>query len=638
MKKSLSYTLKNYIMNLMTKYTIAILIISLSFSNEIQSITTKSENSIQSEETYRQAKKLERQGFINESEELLTKIFNDFPSNNKYFNAIKKISIKKEDCLGLMNYTKQHSKAKNNDINSQIQKVESSIICNAEWENLFEKLLLENIDNARIMKKLVSMLLKNNEHELAISTINKIRELGANSFFALELGYYYLSLKDYENSLIEYLNHLEKFPKQLEMINQRIVSFSDDISINSNLILILEKAPFKESKIILSDLYFKINQPEESIKILKEAELYGELFSLAINLDIIKDSETTQSLLLYIINNCSEKTIIEKSIYELARVLENRSAISRLEFPISNFMNGNSYFNSPFLKTDAKDSIYLYKAKEMYDSLNIRGSNLKSQFRTAEIDFKIFQYLDESLNNYTIISNTTNDKDLKLKVINRIVDVLIAKGDLDNALNFINDEISKHNWNQNEIINLKIKLNQILFYQSKLDLVFENLSLIIKEFSSQEHIYNDILSTLAVVLILKDEDVSTYSNYIKAQLKINQNKRVESIGILNSILQDCADAQDLCENNLTLDLIRYQISNLLVQQNKPDDAIIFLEAINGDGIYTELSIIFLAEIYDYIKNDEDMAIQHYLLILQEYPQSIYYEIIRKRLRTILEKT
>ena len=112
----------------------------------------------------------------------------------------------------------------------------------------------------------------------------------------------------------------------------------------------------------------------------------------------------------------------------------------------------------------------------------------------------------------------------------------------------------------------------------------------------------------------------------------------ESIGILNSILQDCTDTQDLCENNLTLDLIRYQISNLLVQQNKPDDAIIFLEAINGDGIYTELSIIFLAEIYDYIKNDEDMAIQHYLLILQEYPQSIYYEIIRKRLRTILEKT
>ena len=140
-----------------------------------------------------------------------------------------------------------------------------------------------------------------------------------------------------------------------------------------------------------------------------------------------------------------------------------------------------------------------------------------------------------------------------------------------------------------------------------------------------------------MVLILKDEDVSTYSNYIKAQLKINQNKRVESIGILNSILQDCTDTQDLCENNLTLDLIRYQISNLLVQQNKPDDAIIFLEAINGDGIYTELSIIFLAEIYDYIKNDEDMAIQHYLFILQEYPQSIYYEIIRKRLRTQLEK-
>ena len=376
---------------------------------------------------------------------------------------------------------------------------------------------------------------------------------------------------------------------------------------------------------------------QESVDILKRNNLYNELFSMAINVDLIEGHNVAHDLFLYIINNSKNQKVIQKTMYALANSLEKRSAINELELPISGFMTGNSYFNSPFIKTDAKDSIYLYKAKAIYDSLNIKGNNLQSQFQLAEIDFKIFQYLDESLNSYKSINYTTNDKDLKLKSINRAVDVLIAKGKLEEALEFINIEISKSMWNENEKINLQIKLNQILFYQSKLDLVFENLSLLLKECSSQEDIYNDMLSILSLILILKDEDEYISNNYLKAQLKINQNKRVESIGILNSILEDCNNQKIDCQNNLILDLIKYQISSLLVYQNKPDDAIIILESINGDGIYNELSKIFLAEIYDYIKNDENIAAQYYLFILQEYPKSIHYENIRKRLRTILEK-
>ena len=202
-------------------------------------------------------------------------------------------------------------------------------------------------------------------------------------------------------------------------------------------------------------------------------------------------------------------------------------------------MNQNRYFNSPFVKTNEQDSISLYKAKRMYDSLNIKGNNLQSIFRTAEIDFKIFQYLDESLNSYMYIKNNARDRDMKLKVINRIADVLIAKGDLESAVDFLDDEIAKKEWNDSEKIFFQIKLNQIFFYQADLDIVFENLNIILNKFPTNEDIYNDILSTLGVLLILKEENRDTYKKYTNAQHKINQNKRIESIGILNSILDDC---------------------------------------------------------------------------------------------------
>ena len=350
---------------------------------------------------------------------------------------------------------------------------------------------------------------------------------------------------------------------------------------------------------------------------------------------MVNDGKLSQEILLYIIDNSLNEPIVEKSIYELGKVLEKRSSMKKIDLPISNFMNQNRYFNSPFVKTNEQDSISLYKAKRMYDSLNIRGNNLQSIFRTAEIDFKIFQYLDESLNSYMYIKNNSRDRDMKLKVINRIADVLIAKGDLESAVDFLDDEIAKKEWNDSEKIFFQIKLNQIFFYQADLDIVFENLNIILNKFPSNEDIYNDILSTLGVLLILKEENRDTYKKYTNAQHKINQNKRIESIGILNSILDDCQ--KNICKNELTIDLVRYQIANLLMQQNKPNDAIEILEKINGDGIYTELAIIFLAEIFDFVKNDKNTAIEYYLSILQNYPQSIYYESVRKRVRSLLEK-
>tara|TARA_Y100001970_G_scaffold99422_1_gene125027 strand:+ start:1709 stop:3622 length:1914 start_codon:yes stop_codon:yes gene_type:complete len=637
MKKYLKYIFENYKRAQMNKYIFIILIFSnLLFNNQLHTHLSKSEKDANSENLYRKAKSLEKKGLFDDSEDLIIQIFNQFPNNERYFNALKKILIKKEDCLALMNYTEKHLMARGGDINSQINKLESSIICNADWESLFNKLLLKHKDFDSL-RKIISTLLRNNQSDLAIKTVYEIRENNnESSFFAYQLGWYYYNLQDYENSLIEYLNHIEKNPKQLNQVNQIIIKFPDEKSINEKLISILNNSNILESKIILSDIYFKMNMLEKSIKILKENSLYNELFSMALSLDSTKEYDMVQDLFLYIIDTSNNKKLIEESIYKFALSLEKRSILKKSSLPLSRFMNENDYFNSPFVRTDEKDSIYINKAQSMYNSLNVKNNRLNSLFRLSEIDFRIFKYLDASLENYKKINNSTNDKELKLKSINRIVDVLIAKGQLDVALEFINSEILSNIWDENQKITLEIKLNQILFYQSKLDLVFENLNLILNRYSVQESNYNDILSVLSVILILKEENQNIYNKYIKAQLKINQNKRTESIGLLNSILEDCETEKIECKNPLIINLIKYQISNLLIYQGKVDDAIAILNSIEGEDIYNQLSKLFLAEIYDYIKNDKDSAAKYYYFILKNYPQSIYYENIRKRLRTIMD--
>ena len=139
--------------------------------------------------------------------------------------------------------------------------------------------------------------------------------------------------------------------------------------------------------------------------------------------------------------------------------------------------------------------------------------------------------------------------------------------------------------------------------------------------------YNEILETMSVVIMIKEEK-ELYEKYTQAQLKINQNKRTEAIHILDDLI-------GLSDNVLLNNMTNYQIANLLIYQDKPEEAISRLEAIEDGNIYKELSIIFLAEIYDLILKDSEKSKIYYLSILQNYPLSIYYENIRVRLKEIM---
>ena len=124
------------------------------------------------------------------------------------------------------------------------------------------------------------------------------------------------------------------------------------------------------------------------------------------------------------------------------------------------------------------------------------------------------------------------------------------------------------------------------------------------------------------------EEKELFEKYTQAQLKINQNKRTEAIHILDDLI-------GLSDNVLLNNMTNYQIANLLIYQDKPEEAISRLEAIEDGNIYKELSIIFLAEIYDLILKDSEKSKIYYLSILQNYPLSIYYENIRVRLKEIM---
>ena len=58
---------------------------------------------------------------------------------------------------------------------------------------------------------------------------------------------------------------------------------------------------------------------------------------------------------------------------------------------------------------------------------------------------------------------------------------------------------------------------------------------ILKEYNVQATDYNEILETMSVVIMIKEEK-ELFEKYTQAQLKINQNKRTEAIHILDDLI------------------------------------------------------------------------------------------------------
>ena len=602
-----------------------ILLISFLIPNQI----IQNKNNSDNDKLYKRAKSLENAGLLDDAEQIYNQIFLASPNNEKYYNALKKILIKNNDCITMMENVIIFSNARGNTKYSKIVELEIKIICNADWEILFDQLLNNNLSDSEYLRKLISKIINIGDKKNAIQAINEIRIYNEDmSFFANELGYYYMSSKEYDKSVIEFLNHLEKFPKHLRMINERIMSFSDDDDeMNKKIIQLLENSDIEQSKIILADFYFKIDKISQSINILKENELMGQMLSLAVNLDNLNKFEIANGLFIYIIQN-SESKVAAKAVFEFAKSLERRGIVEKSNLPISGFMVNNKFFSSPFVRVNETESILMHRAINLYDSLSVSSSDLKSDFRLSEIQFRALEDLDSAYSSYMKIYESTNNKDLKLKAINRIVDVTLAKGDLNTGMEILNQELDSRLWNADEKIKLRMKQNQILFYKSEIDFLFDDLAIISKEYSVQEDDYNDIINIMGVLIVFKDYP-ELFKKYSQAQLKIHQNKRTEAINILDNLSHEC-------DNGLIKDLINYQIANLLIYQKKVDEALYKLTLISEEGIYHELSEILIAEIHDYIIMDYLYAKEYYYNFLKMYPNSIYNEPIRLRLKEIME--
>ena len=177
-----------------------------------------------------------------------------------------------------------------------------------------------------------------------------------------------------------------------------------------------------------------------------------------------------------------------------------------------------------------------------------------------------------------------------------------------------------------EIEYLDLKYFQVLFYLKQFDELKEKLEEKIREIDKKNNYYNEFLNGLTLLMLFNnnDDELIVLSD---ALYKMITRQYDESIKILELL----SDSNSEIISNLSLYYLAYIYINIKDYQA----AKTYLSSIDSNDIYSELSLLLTAELDDFVLNDINSAVDNYLIFMDNFQYSIFYEEIRLRLERII---
>ena len=572
----------------------------------------------------KQAKTLEVSGLLNESKDIYLELLKEFPYLDEAIISVKNIALIDKSFENILPYANKYIEIHNYDESKLPNIFEVYLLTSSSKVDYIISIIKDNPKpNLHYTSKIISFLLKYENIEKASELVNHIRLYNPN-FYSLQLGMFYSLKGKIKNALDEYFIYLDNNSKNINIVSSRVMSLADN-EYNINIIReSLNKNNLSSSKIILSQLEYKLKNFALSYEILDK---YSNNESLKIkfieDLLEIEQSELAEKIINSIIKNSKDEKIITKAIFLLANLFEDKLTKNYNDIPISKTINFNKITNSPFITINEEMSDLLGNSIDIYDSLSMNIGDYQSTFNLAEIKYKIQGDLDGAYSLYNQIYKNEKTFNYRIKSLEKMIDIYHSKGDLDGAFEKI-ENLSNLNNKKIKML-LEIKKIQNLFYKGEKKSLLELSKEILKNLPQDNDYYNDILDLVSIAYSFdKDEN---FKKYTLSKLKLIQNKRVMAIDILNTIKTD---------SNEINDKIKYEKSYLTLLQGDYLNSIDIINSISDDSAYAEHAYILKGEIYDYVIGDKIKAVDIYLLFLDLFPDSMFYDLIRERLRKIAD--
>ena len=458
-----------------------------------------------------------------------------------------------------------------------------------------------------------------------------------SSFLSYEMGSLYQSKRVYDKAMDEYILNLTYATKWKKPIQRKILNMSDE----EDAVLVIEVKLLDATEMhpeifleILSDFYFKQKNFDRAINVKKEWAKTGEWNAkswLKFANDLRKENQFNTSVDAYnfILNHKVSSQIAGKALLGLAQTFEDQIVPEGKTHLIPYFFDQNVFFENPFQVNSSISPEHLQSSLSLYDSLlvSLPKSALLAEayFRLGEIQYRILQDFDQANALFRSALRNKPDKTIKIETLQRIVDVLIAKGNTEYALEFLDKQMIKNN-------SPKLEQKRILvhFLTNNPD---STLNLVNDSFTSMNPIdpsFNDLME-LKNILTQYHENTSKslqieFLHFQNSEKFIRQGKDGDAIQELNYVMEQYPQSKILPLVTLRKALLHFRL-------NQFEEALALALALE-ETPFADRGIILAGEIYETKYFETEKAMTSYMRILKEFPNSIFSEPIRYHIRKI----
>jgi len=507
---------------------------------------------------------------------------------------------------------------------SQAKKVWSEGINNFKSNKSYYRILLSTYDKYSLEKEIFNM-------------IKKGRDNFGKSFLAQELGNYYQRRKEYKKAIDEYILTLLSNTGRGSTVSRRILMMSDDSEAKDIIELKLLETSTKYPDILLptlADHYFKHGDYFNSYKTYLEWADKG-FFNAKKWLDFANSLRKEESYPLSIkayefaLKQDLKGYQVGESLLGLAKTFEDQISPIEEKDIIPFFYNDNMFFEDAFQLYSKISPENLQSSLTIYDSIlvSIPESSLitEAQFRLAEIQYRIIGNFDKSFTLYMTALSQNPPIELTKKIVLRIGDVLLAKGNFNEAISFLDSIYSVY-----KMPEIKNKLVETYLFSGKPDTVLTIINEIFSTINPTNITFNDLMEVRDIINHYYSEVDETsktaFIGFLKSEHLLKQGKISEANQLLDHIIKNNKDL-------VLVPLISLRRAIVLMRLKKFDIALTQVQSIENT-IFADRSIILSGQIYEQIYNNTQKALAYYMRIINDHSDSIYSEPIRYHIRRL----
>ena len=489
--------------------------------------------------------------------------------------------------------------------------------------------------NRSFYRIMLSTLAKYNLGEDLSNIIKKGRENFGQSFLSYEVGTHSQSIGDYDTAMDEFITHLINEKSYQSIIERKILLMSDEEEATP----IIEKKLLKASELysstflnMLSEFYFKQRKYNLSIQTKKDWTSKGNKdFSSWIKFanDLRNEGEYQHAIDAYyfVLSYKLNPKLTERALLGLGQTFDDQITSPKNMYLIPYFYDDNIFFKNPFQEYSSISTKYLESSLNLYDSLliSLNKSSFLSEayFRLGEIHYKILQDFDKA---YYLLNKSINykaDKKTMLKIINRSADVLLAMGQTEEAMKFLQKELVS-----DPLIGLNEKVILIEFLTNTPDSILYNIELSLEKRGPSDPLFNDLMELKNIIIkyCSNPADSLAFKHFQKSELLIRQKKLGNSVKELEYLVNNFSEANVLPLAHLRLAIVNFQLADY--------DAALHYAILLENTEFADKGIILNGQINEMQGMNIEICLEQYMRILSDFPFSIYREPIRYHVRKI----